>query len=263
MRNKDIRPDFFISHSKETKYEIAIPFFQALTNFGFDVWLDRNGILVGNHIYAKIEDAIERSSYCIAVIDKIYLERAWTIKELQLFHEKESDNILPIFVNIKKEAVYNKIPWMEGIAFEYIAEEYFNLNMHINTFCRIVSRYFLENNVGKIENLFEELLPYDFPCKNTLLTLIQIKEYYSQDFRLAIIALCNIESIIYSIYTSISKKNNKLITAAYQLNNLLRNYCFNINNNPNYNLYVGIYNSVLASIKELINVLQNRHNLMI
>ena len=45
------KPDFFISHSKETKYTIAIPIMQALTNLGFNVWLDRRGILLGERIY--------------------------------------------------------------------------------------------------------------------------------------------------------------------------------------------------------------------
>ena len=117
MESQKVQPDFFISHSKETKYKIAVPFMQALISLGFDVWLDRRGILVGERIYSKIEDVIKVSNYCIAIIDSSYLERTWTIKELQLFYEKEATAILPIFVNLKKEVVYNKIPWLDGAAF--------------------------------------------------------------------------------------------------------------------------------------------------
>ena len=94
MESQKVQPDFFISHSKETKYKIAVPFMQALISLGFDVWLDRRGILVGERIYSKIEDVIKVSNYCIAIIDSSYLERTWTIKELQLFYEKEATAIL-------------------------------------------------------------------------------------------------------------------------------------------------------------------------
>ena len=39
MESQKVQPDFFISHSKETKYKIAVPFMQALISLGFDVWL--------------------------------------------------------------------------------------------------------------------------------------------------------------------------------------------------------------------------------
>ena len=57
--------DFFISHSKETKLLLAIPLVQSLSSLGFNVWIDRNGIVAGQHIYHKIEKAIANSTYCI------------------------------------------------------------------------------------------------------------------------------------------------------------------------------------------------------
>lgn len=258
MENKKAQPDFFISHSKETKYKIAVPFMQALISLGFNVWLDRRGILAGERIYSKIEDAIKISNYCIAIIDSSYLERTWTIKELQLFYEKEDTAILPIFVNLKKEVVYNKIPWLDGVAFEQMAEETFSLNSHMDIFCRIISRFYGRCTTSKLENCFEGLLKYDFPCKDTLTALVESKDYYSQDFRLAIVSLCNINSIVYGIFTAICNQNNKFIDTAFQFNNLLRTYCFDVENIPNYNIYIGAYNSVLVSIKELENTLQDR-----
>lgn len=95
--------DFFISHSSETKQKIAIPITQILTNIGFDVWLDRKQISVGQHIYPQIVDAIKLSAYCIAIIDDTFLQKTWPLKELQYFHKKSDNNILPIFVNIKTQ----------------------------------------------------------------------------------------------------------------------------------------------------------------
>ena len=258
MESQKVQPDFFISHSKETKYKIAVPFMQALISLGFDVWLDRRGILVGERIYSKIEDVIKVSHYCIAIIDSSYLERTWTIKELQLFYEKEATAILPIFVNLKKEVVYNKIPWLDGVAFEQMVEETFSLNNHMDIFCRIISRFYGTYTTSKLENCFEGLLKYAFPCKDTLTALVKSKDYYSQDFRLAIVSLCNINSIVYGIFTAICNQNNKFIDTAFRFNNLLRTYCFDVENIPNYNIYTGAYNSVLVSIRELENTLQDR-----
>lgn len=46
----------FISHSKETKSLLAIILVQSLSALGFNVWIDRNGIVAGQHIYHKIEE---------------------------------------------------------------------------------------------------------------------------------------------------------------------------------------------------------------
>ena len=256
MKSKKGQPDFFISHSKETKYKIAIPLLQFLTSIGFDVWLDRKEILVGEYIYTKIEDAIKMSKYCIAIIDITYLERSWTMKELQLFHKRKDCIILPIFVNVEKNIVYNKIPWLEGIAFEKITTKIPDSNTCMNIFCRIVSRYYGNTITDTLECCYESLAKYDFPCKETLTSLIHIKDYYSCDFRLAIISLCNISSIIYAIYTAISNQSNKSMDIMFQFNNTLRDYCFSVENKPDYNMYIGSYNYVLASIKELENLLQ-------
>ena len=97
--------DYFISHSRETKYKIAIPLMQTLTELGYEIWLDRKEICVGQHIYSQIEEAIELSNYFIAIIDKTYLERTWTIAELNFYRKKQNNNILPIFVDVEKSTV--------------------------------------------------------------------------------------------------------------------------------------------------------------
>ena len=110
MNNTKENFDFFISHSKETKQLIVIPLAQCLKSIGIDVWIDRKEILVGNHIYSEIQDAITRSKFCIAVIDQSFLKRTWPMKELELFNKKNNMRIIPIFVDLEKAIVYNEIP---------------------------------------------------------------------------------------------------------------------------------------------------------
>lgn len=48
MENNEI--DFFISHSKEVKYSIAIPIAQILSKIGFNVWIESIYVLVNLYI---------------------------------------------------------------------------------------------------------------------------------------------------------------------------------------------------------------------
>ena len=58
-----------------------------------------------------------------------------------------------------------------------------------------------DNNTNKnsIEKTFESITKYDFPCKETLSSLIYFSKYNSSNLRLATIDLCNIGGIIYAI----------------------------------------------------------------
>ena len=250
--------DFFISHSRETKQLIAIPLAQYLSSMGIRVWIDRKRILVGNPIYSEIQDAIKRSRFCIAIIDKNFLERPWPMNELELFYKKNPKSIIPIFVDLKKVIVYNKIPWLNKIAFEKMNSQPFNLNEHINIFCRILSRFFASNNSGiySIEKTFETIKKYNFPCKETLTALINLSKYNSTDIRLSIIDLCNIGGIIYAI-SKTHPVQNDIVTSMFLFSNILREYCFNIDFIPSYDIYIGIYNAVMVSLIQLINYFQN------
>lgn len=141
--------DFFISHSKETKSLVAIPLVQSLSALGFSVWIDRNGIVAGQHIYHKIEKAIADSTYCIAIIDQEFLTHSWPLEELRLFHLREEETeqtfIIPIYVDVDKKAVYEKLSWLEGRAFEKINIEDSNKNNNLELICRIVGRYYIDN----------------------------------------------------------------------------------------------------------------------
>lgn len=256
MENNEI--DFFISHSKEVKYSIAIPIAQILSKIGFNVWIDRKYICLGKFIYPQIEDAIKLSKYCIAVIDEAYLKRTWTITELEQFHKKNTCTILPIYVNLTKDIVYNKIPWLNGIAFEYLKDNTFNLESNFNILCRIISAYYQEYITNTFEITYKQLIKLDFPCKNTLISILKSKDYYSHDYRLAIISLCNIIDIVYAIYKSKFDIYNKFISIIFQFNDIVKNYCYNIQCELDYNIYIATYNCTIISMKELEYLLKQK-----
>lgn len=257
MENNEI--DFFISHSKEVKYSIAIPIAQTLAKIGYNVWLDRKCIYLGQFIYPQIVDAIEISKYCIAIIDEAYLKRTWTITELEYFHKKDNSNLLPIYVNLEKNIVYEKIPWLDGIAFEHLKDNTFSLEPNIIILCRIINSYYSSYITSTLETTYESLLKLDFPCKNTLIAILNSKDYYSQDYRLAIMSLCNIIDIVYAIFKSeFNIYNNKLIYLAFQFSNIIKSYCYNIQHNLDYNIFIATYNSMIISLKELEYLLNQK-----
>lgn len=254
--------DFFVSHSREIKSIIAIPIVQYLTFIGFDVWIDRNSIVSGDHIYKKIEDAIDNSKFGIILIDEVYLNRFWTIKEIELFHKREvKENkvlIIPIFIGIEKKEVYKTIPWLEGRAFEKLDKTIFNKKDNIDIICRIISKYFSKNlKTNTLDRLVKSVNIKNFLCANTLYTIVSSKQYLSEDIRLASIELCNIINLIHAIYLSLNIEHiNNDIIIPYQFSKSIQEYIFS-ELKVSYNMYISIYNLTLVSCETLYIILND------
>lgn len=256
--------DFFISHSKETKSLLAIPLVQSLSALGFNVWIDRNGIVAGQHIYHKIKEAIDDSTYCIAIIDQEFLTRSWPLEELRLFHLREEETeqtfIIPIYVDVDKETVYEKLSWLEGRAFEKINIKDFDKNNNLELICRIIGRYYMDNISDlRLGNLaYSSLLNYSFPCKETLLSLLDSKEYFSHDFRIAIIEICNICGVANAIYNTLATSPNKYIDISNNFSNMLRTACFDTSCILTYNMYISSFHSLYIVLEKLILLLNSQ-----
>lgn len=252
--------DFFLSHSREVKVNVAIPLAQMLGNLGFSCWIDRKNIVVGDSIFTSIEKAIQQSFYAVAIVDKNYLSRDWPLKELNLFiakEEKENRNlIIPVYVNIEKEEVYRQEPRLEGRAFEKVSEKELSFVQKIDITSRILSKYYNENT--KIRN-FEEIMPllnnHEFSCKESLITLIQTKFFSLSDLRLSIIELSNIQGMAYAIYNHLASDQNKIIKTSYNFFSLLRDYFYDEKYHFTYNVYSACFSATLASLGELRHIL--------
>lgn len=256
--------DFFISHSREVKMTIAIPIAQNLTSLGFRVWIDRKEIVSGGYIYKDIRKAISKSEYCIAIIDSEFLLRSWPQEELNMFHKREREldklSIIPIYVNIDKEQVFRNLPWLEGRAFEKIVDKTFERFKNQEILCRIIGSYYERFQGDSFENIFDSIKKFEFPCKETLMTLYKDKEYYSTDFRIAIIETCNIGGIIYAIYKSSSNSPNVIIETTFNLCMFLQKICFDVQYVLTYNIYISVFKAVTAAaeqLKVLLDSLQN------
>ena len=252
--------DFFISHSKELKFTVAIPLTQVLTSLGFKVWIDRKELSAGEYIYDNIKKAIAQSTYCIAVIDSTYLTRDWTKEELRLFHEKNlaSPDIVPIFWGIEKEEAFLYFPWMNGIAFEKGDNSNLDKRKIVEIVCRITGRFFSDRTKSTLDDALFGLSEHDFPCKKTLLILIHARQYYSNEFRIASLELCNLIGFIYAIYCSLESQKCHTIDTAFNFSCLLRDFCFDLTSPITYNMYLSLQKAVIVSVEELTKFLDRR-----
>lgn len=254
--------DFFVSHSKEMKEAVAIPLVQTLSVLGFNVWIDRKEIKSGQFIYQEIKHAISNSTYCIAIIDSVFLSRPWTKEELKLFYDRETEEnrtiVLPIFVNINKETVYEIIPWLAGRAFEKLDEVFFDRFANFEIICRVVGRYSTDNMHYTFEKCFQKLTKHSFPCKETLLTLIKDKQYLSTDMRISIIEMCNIGGVVNAIYKAITTTPNKNINISFEFSNVLRSLCFDANYSLTYSMYISTVQIMTVAIEQLEILLDSR-----
>lgn len=250
--------DFFISHSREKKETIAIPLCQALSALGFDVWMDKKGVLSGDDIYKEIEIAISKSIYCIAIIDSTFLSKEWTKREVELFIEREAVDkrtiILPIYADITMKAVIDIIPDLKDRAFESLLTE-FDMNTDMNVLCRIISRYFEIFDIKSIEHIGNELLNYSFPCKDMLLALISSKQYYAKDMRLALLEVCNLVEIVCAIYENIARSKDKTIIICSKVSRMLCEKCFDVSFSITYDMYIAATNVALYAIDYLVKLL--------
>ena len=90
-----------------------------------------------------------------------------------------------------------------------------------------------------------------FPCKETLLTLLDSKAYYSQDFRIAIIEICNIIGVASAIYTALTTIPDKYVNISSNFANLLRDICFDTTYVLTYNMYISALYSFYVTLEKL------------
>ncbi len=251
--------DFFISHSREIKQNIAIPLAQTLSALGFNVWLDKKGILTGDDIFKEIKEAISKSKYCIALIDTSFLSREWPKKEIELFshREKEEERIIifPIYIDTKTELVYKAIPHLKNRAFEMLKNEFFNRKLNLDIVSRIIERFFDDSSIAHLEKAGNEIINYSFPCKDTLFTLLSCKQYYSNDLRLATMEICNIGGLVIAIYNALAPSKNKTLEICLNFCNTLRDGCFNVDYPISYSMYNAATKVVISSMNQLKSIL--------
>lgn len=253
----------FLSHSKVLKKDIVIPFSNDLSLLEFPFWLDRTIISSGEDIYVRIIEGINSSSHCIAFIDEVYLKREWTLKELELFHKKEIQTkfllIIPIYCNIKKEIVYESIPWLKNRAFEKIEQSTYEIGERERIICRVINRLLVEVGADADISILEYLLLHKsfLPFYEVFNLLYSSKYYLSSDIRLSCTELCNILAMLSLVYNVLNLSKNNLKNSLFKMPSYIKRIALNNPNYLDYDYIVVLKRSINYVTTDLLQVLNS------
>jgi len=111
--------DVFISHAWEDKEDFVDEFLLELTQLGVTFWYDKQRIVWGDSMRAKIDAGLTRSRFGVVIVSPNYIAEGkyWTKAELDGLFQLESINgktILPIWHNITKKEIMAYSPIIAG-----------------------------------------------------------------------------------------------------------------------------------------------------
>lgn len=112
--------DIFICHASEDKADVAIPLYESLKSRNINAFIDCFAISWGDSLVAKINTALQKSKYVIAIISEDSLKKSWPMKELNAVLSAEiasgDTKLLPLMVG-NEEALLRAIPLLSDKLF--------------------------------------------------------------------------------------------------------------------------------------------------
>lgn len=106
--------DIFICHASEDKEVIAIPLYDALRARNITTFIDHVEIEWGDSLIDKINTALAKAKYVIAILSETSVDKKWPKKELNSVLASEISNgkvkLLTLVKKEDEEAIADKIP---------------------------------------------------------------------------------------------------------------------------------------------------------
>lgn len=93
--------DVFIGHASEDKKDVAEPIFQACMDAGVKCFLDQENIKWGDSITQKINQALSKSRFFLAIVSESSINKAWPSRELNSAIARDisgEQKVLPLIV---------------------------------------------------------------------------------------------------------------------------------------------------------------------
>lgn len=94
----------FLSFKGETRNKFTCFLFEALKAQGFEIFMDKETIRVGDEVDSRIQDGIRGSMSAIVVFSENYAYSTWCLDELLLILERKRTSryfIIPIFYEVE------------------------------------------------------------------------------------------------------------------------------------------------------------------
>lgn len=162
----------FISYTSTEKDKIIIPFNSEIKKYGISLWIDKEKIYNGNEIYNGICTAIESCESGIAFISPQFINKYWTMHELELMYKNSLKNpnykLYIVLCGISKEEFRYNFPQIKNISYDcyYNSDDIFHLAQ------RIASAYYHNMNINLPEYTNDVL-------KNKAIELFNLLNIYS------------------------------------------------------------------------------------
>ncbi len=144
----------FLSYTSTEKESIIMPFNEEIKKYGISLWIDKEKIYNGCEIYNGICTAIESCESGIAFISPQFLNKFWTMHELELMYKQSFNNpnykLYIVLCGISKEKFRKEFPKIKYISYDcyYSSDDIFYLAQ------RIASAYYhnINTNLTKYNN---------------------------------------------------------------------------------------------------------------
>jgi hypothetical protein len=98
----------FLSHASEDKDDFVRPLRDKLLEAGFDVWYDKDSLIVGQSLLRQISEGLKSANYGIVVLSPHFFSKKWPQEELDgLFALETAERkiIIPIWHNVSENEV--------------------------------------------------------------------------------------------------------------------------------------------------------------
>ncbi|MBQ7362869.1 MAG: toll/interleukin-1 receptor domain-containing protein [Clostridia bacterium] len=116
----------FISFSGIARQEFAIKFLDFFNSYGLKCWYDQHELYLGDELHSTIiNKGINKSNYCVLIINQKYLDSNWPCEESDYFFQRYKNGedivIFPILLDISKEDIANsRLKYLLSIKYQFI-----------------------------------------------------------------------------------------------------------------------------------------------
>lgn len=104
--------DVFIGHASEDKEAVALPIYRACEEFGIKAFLDEKYLMWGDSLTEKINAALRKSRFFLAVLSENSIQKSWPQKELHSAISRDisgEQKILPLIIGDPSK-ILSKLP---------------------------------------------------------------------------------------------------------------------------------------------------------
>ena len=152
----------FISFSGIARQEFALKFLDFFNSYGLKCWYDQHELYLGDELHPTIiNKGINKSNYCVLIINQKYLDSNWPCEESDYFFQRYKNGedivIFPILLDISKEDIANsRLKYLLSIKYQFLhtGDSIEQIGF------QIINRIFQDEKKGCKFHTFDDMIDY-------------------------------------------------------------------------------------------------------